>query len=129
MTLPSRAPLANEMLATKLGIALGLPMPRVEVIEVSDWLIERTKDLLIDLGGVKIPCRSGKQLGSLYEGCDSPGMTFDYLPGELLQRAIKRDPRTGLQSAQNNWGFWILLPEALNHQTDIAGDDVGSVRF
>jgi hypothetical protein len=41
--------LANEMLATNLGLALGLPMPRVEVIEVSDWLIERTEDLRISL--------------------------------------------------------------------------------
>ena len=80
--------LANEMLATKLGIALGLPMPRVEIIEVSDWLIEHTEDLRISLGGVKIPCGSGKQLGSLYMGCESPGMTFDYLPRELLQRVV-----------------------------------------
>jgi len=80
--------LANEMLATKLGIALGLPMPRVEVIEVSDWLIEHTEELRIDLGGPKIPCRSGKQLGSLYVGCESPGMTFDYLPPELLERVL-----------------------------------------
>ena len=77
--------LANEMFATNLGLALGLPMPRVEVIEVSDWLIEHTEDLRISLGGAKIPCRSGKQLGSLYVGCESPGMTFDYLPRELLQ--------------------------------------------
>ena len=81
--------LANEMLATNLGLALGLPMPRVEVIEVSDSLIEQTEDLRIDLGGVKIPCRSGRQLGSLYVGCESPGMTFDYLPRELLQRVVK----------------------------------------
>jgi hypothetical protein len=78
--------LANEMLATNLGLALGLPMPRVEVIEVSDWLIEHTEGLRIDLAGSKIPCRSGKQLGSLYVGCESPGITFDYLPRELLQR-------------------------------------------
>ena len=77
--------LANEMLATNLGLALGLPMPRVEVIEVSDWLIERTEDLRISLGGAKIPCRSGKQLGSLYVGSESPAMTLDYLPRELLQ--------------------------------------------
>jgi hypothetical protein len=51
------------MLATDLGLALGLPMPRVEVIEVSDWLIERTEDPRISLGGAKIPCRSGKQIG------------------------------------------------------------------
>jgi hypothetical protein len=80
--------LANEMLATNLGLALGLPMPRVEVIDVSDWLIEHTEDLRISLGGAKIPCCSGKQLGSLYMGCESPGMSFDYLPGELLQRVV-----------------------------------------
>jgi hypothetical protein len=77
--------LANEMLATNLGLALGLPMPRVEVIEVSDWLIEQTEDLRISLGGAKILCRSGNQLGSLYVGCESPAMTLDYLPRELLQ--------------------------------------------
>ena len=77
--------LANEMSATNLGLALGLPMPRVEVIEVSDWLIEQTEDLRISLGGAKIPCRSGKQLGSLYVGCESQAMTLDYLPRELLQ--------------------------------------------
>ena len=77
--------LANEMLATNLGLALGLPMPRVEVIEVSDWLIEQTEDLRISLGGAKTPCRSGKQLGSLYVSSESPGMTFDYLPREMLQ--------------------------------------------
>jgi hypothetical protein len=77
--------LANEMLATNLGRALGLPMPRVVVIEVSDWLIEHTEDLRISLGGAKIPCHSGKQLGSLYIGGESPHMTLDYLPRELLQ--------------------------------------------
>ncbi len=77
--------LANEMLATNLGLALSLPMPRVEVIEVSEWLIEHTEDLRISLCGAKIPCRSGKQLGSLYVGCESPAMTLDYLPRELLQ--------------------------------------------
>ena len=80
--------LANEMLATNLGLALGLPMPRVEVIEVSDWLIEHTEDLRINLGGSKLPCRSGKQLGSLYVGSESPAMTLDYLPRELLERVL-----------------------------------------
>jgi hypothetical protein len=34
--------LANEMLPTNLGLALGLPMPPVEVIEVSGSKIHRT---------------------------------------------------------------------------------------
>jgi hypothetical protein len=80
--------LANEMLATKLGLVLGLPMPRVEVIEVSDWLIEHTEDLRINLGGSKLPCGSGKQLGSLYVSSESPAMTLDYLPRELLERVL-----------------------------------------
>ena len=80
--------LANEMLATNLGLALGLPMPRVEVIEVSDCLIEHTEDLRINLGGSKLPCGSGKQLGSLYVGSENPAMTLDYLPRELLERVL-----------------------------------------
>ena len=76
--------LANEMLASRLGLALGLPIPQVVVIEVSEWLIEHTPELRIQLAGTQIPCRSGKQLGSLY--CGSPGLTLDYLPQELLSK-------------------------------------------
>jgi len=77
--------LANEMLATRLGLALALPMPPVAVIEVGDWLIERTPDLRIQTAGREILCRSGKQLASLYVGGDSLGLAWDYLPHELLR--------------------------------------------
>src|SRR5258705_629657 len=39
-----------------------------------------------------------------------------------LNHAIKRDPRTGLRSADNNWDFWSLLPEALHQVTIIMSD-------
>jgi len=77
--------LANEMFATRLGLHLGLPMPRVEVIEVSDWLIEHSSELRVQLAGSQISCKSGKQFGSLYVGQNSPGLTFDYLPNEMLK--------------------------------------------
>jgi catalase len=41
-----------------------------------------------------------------------------------LNHAIKRDPRTGRRSAQNNWDFCTLLPEAL-HQVAIVMSDRG----
>lgn len=41
-----------------------------------------------------------------------------------LNHAIKRDPRTGLRSADSNWDFWSLLPEAL-HQVTIVMSDRG----
>jgi len=31
-----------------------------------------------------------------------------------LNHAVKRDPRTNLRSAKNNWDFWTSLPEALH---------------
>jgi len=44
-----------------------------------------------------------------------------------LNHAVKRDPRTGMRSAQNNWDFWTLLPEAL-HQVTITMSDRGIPR-
>ncbi|SEO57080.1 MULTISPECIES: catalase [unclassified Luteibacter] len=41
-----------------------------------------------------------------------------------LNHAIKRDPRTGLRSANNNWDYWTLLPEAL-HQVTIVMSERG----
>lgn len=41
-----------------------------------------------------------------------------------LNHAIKRDPRTNLRSARNNWDFWSSLPEAL-HQITIVMSDRG----
>ncbi len=41
-----------------------------------------------------------------------------------LNHAVKRDPRTNLRSAKNNWDFWTSLPEAL-HQVTIVMSDRG----
>lgn len=41
-----------------------------------------------------------------------------------LNRAVKRDPRTGMRSAQNNWDFWTMLPESF-HQRTITMSDRG----
>ena len=41
-----------------------------------------------------------------------------------LNHAVKRDPRTNLRSAKNNWDFWTNLPEAL-HQVTITMSDRG----
>jgi catalase len=39
-----------------------------------------------------------------------------------LNHAIKRDPRTGLRSADSNWDFWTQLPEALHQVTVVMSD-------
>jgi catalase len=44
-----------------------------------------------------------------------------------LNKAVKRDPRSNMRSAFNNWDFWTLLPEAF-HQVTIAMSDRGIPR-
>jgi catalase len=41
-----------------------------------------------------------------------------------LNHVVKRDPKTNLRSAKNNWDFWTLLPEAL-HQVTITMSERG----
>ena len=41
-----------------------------------------------------------------------------------LNHAVKRDPKTNMRSARNNWDFWTSLPEAL-HQVTIVMSDRG----
>ena len=78
--------LANEMMASRLGRWLGLPMPEVAVIDVSDWLIENTPDLCIDTAGLRAKCNSGPQLGSRYPCDPLEDCIFDYLPESMLAR-------------------------------------------
>ena len=39
-----------------------------------------------------------------------------------LNHAVKRDPKTNMRDANNNWDFWTLLPEALHQVTIIMSD-------
>ncbi|MBR2394242.1 MAG: catalase, partial [Candidatus Methanomethylophilaceae archaeon] len=41
-----------------------------------------------------------------------------------LNHAVKRDSKTNMRSAQNNWDFWTMIPEAL-HQVTIVMSDRG----
>jgi len=80
--------LVNEMFATRLGLQLGLPMPKVEVIEVSDWLIQHSPELRFQLASQQVMCKSGKQLGSLYVGQSGSGLSFDSLPNDVLRNVL-----------------------------------------
>ena len=58
-------------------------------------------------------------------GNNTPVFFFrDPLKFPDLNHAVKRDPRTNMRSATNNWDFWSSLPEAL-HQITITMSDRG----
>jgi catalase len=46
----------------------------------------------------------------------------DALQFSDLNHAVKRDPRTNMRSAQTNWDFWTMLPEALHQITVVMSD-------
>ncbi|MCX2731080.1 catalase [Saccharopolyspora sp. NFXS83] len=58
-------------------------------------------------------------------GNNTPVFFFrDPLKFPDLNHAVKRDPRTNMRDAENNWDFWTNLPEAL-HQVTIVMSDRG----
>src|SRR5579872_2556549 len=78
--------LANELLATRLGERLGLPLPATEIIEVGGWLIDNTPELKVQLRGGECACQPGLQFGARHAANEIDAEVFDYLPAPLLER-------------------------------------------
>ena len=73
--------LANELLATRIAEAVGLTVPKSDVVEVSEWLIANSPEMQLDLArGVRTRCEAGLQFGSRFVGGLMPGQVVDYLP-------------------------------------------------
>src|SRR5438105_3798367 len=88
--------LANEMLATRLAEAAGLPVPAVEVIDVSQWLVAHTPELKIQLANGSVPCEPGLQFGSRYVVDPLEGQVFDYVPGTMLEQVRNLEAFAGM---------------------------------
>lgn len=81
--------LANEMIVSRLAQAAGLPVPKSEIIEVTDWLSANSLDFDVDCGRGEIErCASGLQFGSRFLGGLVPGETVDYLPEPQLTECL-----------------------------------------
>jgi len=80
--------LASEFLASRLGMLLGLPMPEVRVIDVSEGLISHTPELRIQSEEFSVPCASGLQLASRYVADVFENQVFDYMPESMSNRVV-----------------------------------------
>jgi hypothetical protein len=76
--------LANELIATHLALAVGLPVPAAAVIEVPQSLLEGTPELHIQLAGCSVPCQPGVQYGSRYAIQPYAGQVFDAASVSML---------------------------------------------
>src|ERR1700742_883288 len=81
--------LANELLATKIAEAVGLTVPKTDVVEVSEWLVANTPGVVMELDrGRTEVCAAGLAFGSRYVGGLMPGQVVDYLP-EVQMEELK----------------------------------------
>ena len=73
--------LANDLIGTRLAAAAGLTVPRCDVVEVTEWLVNHTPEMYVELGrGQRARCAAGLQFGSQFVGGLMPGQVMDYLP-------------------------------------------------
>ncbi len=88
--------LANELLATRLAEHVGLPVPVTEIVEVTEWLVQNTPDLRMELSGTTTPCAPGLQLGVRYVCDPAEAQVFDYLPESMLALVKDRESFAGM---------------------------------
>jgi HipA-like kinase len=84
--------LANEMIAARLALALGLPVREPAFVEVPPELIAGNPEMKIEAGSRQTPCDSGLQFGSSYAGQPGPALVVDFLPDRLLRRVPNLAP-------------------------------------
>ena len=111
---PTHSRPCHEMLATRLGLALGLPMPRVEGVEVSDWLVEHTPELRIQLGGRQIPRRMKRIRNSIL--CLPMENRAELAFREAVDDVIAGHARLGLPLYIGRNGKVVKLPPSTVHR-------------
>lgn len=78
--------LANEMLAARLGLLLGLPVRPPAFVEVPRALVEGNPEMEIEIGTRRERCAAGLQFGSSFPGMPGQTLVVDFLPDRLLRR-------------------------------------------
>lgn len=91
--------LFNELFATRLAEKIGLPVPATEIVMVSDWLVQNTSELRMEMAGHSVPCHAGLQFGARYICDPFQGQVFDYLPESMFERVQNPDAFTGMLAA------------------------------
>jgi hypothetical protein len=83
--------LANEMLASRLALLLGLPVPGPAFVDVPAELVEANPLLHFELSRGREVCLPGMQFGSRFPGTPSQTLVMDFLPDRLLRRVASVD--------------------------------------
>ena len=78
--------LTNEMLAARLALLIGLPVPEPAFVEVPAELIQGNPQLVMEVGARSEPCAPGVQFGSCFPGTPGETVVVDFLPDSMLRK-------------------------------------------
>lgn len=78
--------LTNEMLAARLALLIGLPVPKPAFVEVPADVIQGNPQLVMEIGARREPCAPGLQFGSCFPGTPGETLVVDFLPDSLLRK-------------------------------------------
>jgi hypothetical protein len=78
--------LANDMFGTLLATRMGIRLPKVDIVEVSEVLIKNTRDLAMELPFTRVPYAAGRQFGSRYPGHPSTTKVHDFISVEEIHK-------------------------------------------
>ena len=78
--------LANEMLAGRLAMLIGLPVATPAFVEVPPALIRGNTPLELEMGSRRVLCLAGLHFGSRYPGVPGRTLVVDFLPDRLLSK-------------------------------------------
>ena len=97
--------LANELIATRIAAALGLTVPKCDVVEVSEWLIRNSPDMMVEMGrNRRERCHAGLQFGCEFVGGLMPGQVVDYLPDPQMEEVRNLKEFAGMLAADKWMG-------------------------
>jgi hypothetical protein len=88
--------LANEMIATRIAAALGLPVSPCRAIYVSAQLIKRSPNLVMRGSAMPERCVCGLQFASKFAGGLMPGQVLNFPPPSLLLEKRSRCDLAGM---------------------------------
>jgi hypothetical protein len=80
--------LANEMLAARLALLIGLPAAPPAFVDVPYDLIAANPLLAVEVGARRERCLPGVQFGSRFPGRPGKTLVVDFLPDSLLRRVV-----------------------------------------
>jgi hypothetical protein len=84
--------LTNEMLAARLALLIGLPVPHPAIVEISPAFVEGNPQLAMEIGLRREPCAAGLQFGSSFAGIPGQTLVVDFLPDRLLRKVHNLTP-------------------------------------